>query len=314
MFAVAEQNLTIRATLLWAEDYLLRYGVPDANIEAEYLLSHALDCKRAELHLKHASHISYNALQKFIDFVERRIKREPSQYILGEQEFWGLPFKVTKDVLIPRPETEVLVEEVIKTVNCERLNVNGRKKQTSSISQFTVHSSQLTILDLCTGSGCIAISLAKEIPNSRVFAVDISEKALDVARENAERYDVADRITFLNGDLFEPLNGLNIKADIIVSNPPYISKKMFQELQPEVKNYEPVTALYGGGDGLDFYRRIISETPAYLNAGGYLMLEMGYGQAEKIKRLIEQGDAFKDISVIKDFAGIERIIKARRKD
>ena len=312
MFAVAEQNLTIRATLLWAEEYLLRYGVPDANIEAEYLLSHALDCKRAELHLKHASHISYNALQKFIDFVERRIKREPSQYILGEQEFWGLPFKVTKDVLIPRPETEVLVEEAVKTVRSQESEVRSQNTKIH-YSELRTPDSKL-ILDLCTGSGCIAISLAKEIPNSRVFAVDISEKALDVARENAERYDVADRITFLNGDLFEPLNGLNIKADIIVSNPPYISKKMFQELQPEVKNYEPVTALYGGGDGLDFYRRIISETPAYLNAGGYLMLEMGYGQAEKIKRLIEQGDAFKDISVIKDFAGIERIIKARRKD
>jgi len=311
MFAVAEQNLTIRATLLWAEEYLLRYGVPDANIEAEYLLSHALDCKRAELHLKHASHISYNALQKFIDFVERRIKREPSQYILGEQEFWGLPFKVTKDVLIPRPETEVLVEEAVKTVRSQESEVRSQNTKIH-YSELRTPDSKL-ILDLCTGSGCIAISLAKEIPNSRVFAVDISEKALDVARENAERYDVADRITFLSGDLFEPLNGLNIKADIIVSNPPYISRKMLQELQPEVKDYEPQAALYGGEDGMDFYRKIIADAPAYLAKGGYLMLEMGYRQAGKIKNLIEQNNGFEDIDIKKDFAGIERIIKAQRK-
>ncbi|HLA50387.1 MAG TPA: peptide chain release factor N(5)-glutamine methyltransferase, partial [Thermodesulfovibrionia bacterium] len=246
-----------------------------------------------------------------IDFVERRIKREPSQYILGEQEFWGLPFKVTKDVLIPRPETEVLVEEAVKTVRSQESEVRSQNTKIH-YSELRTPDSKL-ILDLCTGSGCIAISLAKEIPNSRVFAVDISEKALDVARENAERYDVADRITFLSGDLFEPLNGLNIKADIIVSNPPYISRKMLQELQPEVKDYEPQAALYGGEDGMDFYRKIIADAPAYLAKGGYLMLEMGYRQAGKIKNLIEQNNGFEDIDIKKDFAGIERIIKAQRK-
>ena len=135
---------------------------------------------------------------------------------------------------------------------------------------------------------------------------------MDVARENAERYDVADRITFLNGDLFEPLNGLNIKADIIVSNPPYISKKMFQELQPEVKDYEPVTALYGGGDGLDFYRRIVSEAPAYLAQGGYLMLELGYGQVDKVKRVLENS-VFKKVDIIKDLSGIKRVVRAQIK-
>ena len=269
-------------------------------------------------------------LQRFIDFIERRIKREPSQYIIGEQEFWGLSFKVTKDVLIPRPETEILVEEAVKTVNCKLLNVNCRKKQTNSISQFTVHNSQLTILDLCTGSGCIAISLAKELPNSRVYAIDISEKALGVARENAERHSVAGRMTFLQGDLFElphpylsPLKGERtkvrgcllekLKFDLIVSNPPYISKEMMKELQPEIKDYEPATALYGGEDGLDFYRRIISESPVYLAQGSHVILEMGYGQAEKVKNLIEQNNSFEDIGITKDFSGIDRVIKAQRK-
>ncbi|MBI5874729.1 MAG: peptide chain release factor N(5)-glutamine methyltransferase [Deltaproteobacteria bacterium] len=145
------------------------------------------------------------------------------------------------------------------------------------------------------------------------IAADISEEALAVARENAERHGVADRIAFIQGNLFEPLRGLNLKADLIVSNPPYISKKMWAELQPEVKDYEPSIALYGGEDGLDFYRRIISESPEYLTAGGCLMLEMGYGQAEKIKNLIVQGNMFENVTIIKDFAGIDRVIKARRK-
>ena len=202
------------------------------------------------------------------------------------------------------------MEEAVKTVMSQESEVRSQNTKIHYSEPRTPNSK--LILDLCTGSGCIAISLAKEIPNTRVFAVDISEKALDVARENAERYDVADRITFLNGDLFEPLNGLNIKADIIVSNPPYISKKMFQELQPEVKDYEPVTALYGGGDGLDFYRRIVSEAPAYLAQGGYLMLELGYGQVDKVKRVLENS-VFKKVDIIKDLSGIKRVVRAQIK-
>ncbi|MBI5048729.1 MAG: peptide chain release factor N(5)-glutamine methyltransferase [Deltaproteobacteria bacterium] len=314
MLAIAEKNWTIKETLAWAEDYLNRYEVPDAKVEAEYLLTHLLGCKRSKLYLNYSDVMACNELQQYIDFIERRIKREPSQYIIGEQGFWGLSFKVNKDVLIPRPETEVLVEEAVNTVNCKLLNVNGRKEQTNSISQCTVHGSQFAILDLCTGSGCIAISIAKEIPDCQIYAVDIAERALDVARENAERNGVADKITFLNGNLFEPLRGLNLKADLIVSNPPYISKKMMKELQPEVKDYEPQTALCGGDDGLDFYRRIIAEAPNYLTKRGHLILEMGYGQAEEIKKLIKQNKTFEHIDIKKDIAGIDRVIKARRKD
>src|SRR3989338_2397263 len=310
MLATAEKNLTIREALSWAEEYLQVQGVPDCKTEAEYLLAYLLNCKRSWLYLNCNQTVDSYDLHRFTDFIERRIKREPSQYILGEQEFYGLTFKVNEDVLIPRPETEVLVEEAVKTVMSQESEVRSQNTKIHYSEPRTPNSK--LILDLCTGSGCIAISLAKEIPNTRVFAVDISEKALDVARENAERYDVADRITFLNGDLFEPLNGLNIKADIIVSNPPYISKKMFQELQPEVKDYEPVTALYGGGDGLDFYRRIVSEAPAYLAQGGYLMLELGYGQVDKVKRVLENS-VFKKVDIIKDLSGIKRVVRAQIK-
>ena len=292
MACVAEKMWTIREILSWAEDYLAGYEVPDHKAETEYLLSHLLNCKRSGLYLNHDKFLTINEFQILVDWLNRRAAREPSQYIIGEQEFWGLPFKVNRDVLIPRPETELIVEEAIKTVAPDHLPL---------------------ILDLCTGSGCIAVTLAKEIPGSMVFAVDISEKVLSVARENAERHGVAGRMTFLQGDMFEPLNGLNIKADIIVSNPPYISKKMMADLEPEVKDYEPGAALYGGEDGLDFYRRIVSDAPAYLTAGGYLMLEMGCGQAEKIRNLIGQSNIFEAITVIKDFSGIDRIIKAQRK-
>ncbi|MDP2683229.1 MAG: peptide chain release factor N(5)-glutamine methyltransferase [Deltaproteobacteria bacterium] len=303
MACAAEKIWTISETLLWAEEYLAGYNVPDAKIETEYLLAHALDCKRTELYLNHENHLSDYVLQEFIGFVERRIKREPSQYIIGEQEFWGLGFKVTRDVLIPRPETEILVEEAIKTVTSEQWPVVSKN----------IRNHSPLILDLCTGSGCIAISLAKEIPGCKVYAIDISERALDVAMENAERHDVAGRITFLQGNMFEPLNGLNIKADIIVSNPPYISKDEMKKIEPEISQYEPAGALYGGDDGLDFYRRIIAESPAYLAKGGYLMLEMGYGQAEEIKKLIKQNNVFEQIDIKKDLAGIDRVIKAQRK-
>ncbi|MEK6599741.1 MAG: peptide chain release factor N(5)-glutamine methyltransferase [Deltaproteobacteria bacterium] len=310
MACTAEKIWTIREVLSWAENYLAGYDVPDAKTEAEYLLSHLLNCKRSGLYLNHDKFLTIDEFQRLVDWLNRRASREPSQYIIGEQEFWGLPFKVNRDVLIPRPETELIVEEAVRTVNSEQWAVASKNIRDNS-SLTTDHSP--LILDLCTGSGCIGVSLAKEISGCKVYAIDISERALDVAMENAERYDVAGRITFLQGDMFEPLNGLNIKADIIVSNPPYISKKMMAGLEPEVKDYEPVAALYGGDDGLDFYRRIISESPPYLAKGGYLMLEMGYGQKSDIENIMAECGVFHNIDIKKDFSGIDRVIKARRK-
>ena len=309
MIAIAGKNLTIKEVLSWAEGYLNGYGVADPKAETEYLLSHLLNCKRSGLYLKHDKSLAIDEFQRFMDWLNRRIAMEPSQYIIGEQEFWGLAFKVTRDVLIPRPETEILVEEAIKTVSSKSEVVSGNNN-----IQLTTHDSRFTILDLCTGSGCIAVSLAKEIPDCHIYAVDVSEKALNVARENAERHGgIADRINFLQGDLFGPLKCLKLvkRVDLIVSNPPYIAKTMMKDLQPEIRDYEPEIAVYAGEDGLDFYRRIISEAPKYLAKDGCILLEMGYGQAEEIKKLIEQHKAFEHIDIKKDFAGIDRVIKAQ---
>lgn len=295
---IAEENIwTVIKSIYWAEAYLKRFKIPEAKISAEYLLSFILKCKRQELYLNPDRQLTNIEINTFKTFIQRRSKREPLQYIIGEEEFRGLIFKVTRDVLIPRPETELLVEESVKIIST--LQPPAPK--------------QLTIIDLCTGSGCIAVSIAKEIDNCKVYATDISEKALAVARENAKRHSIEDRITFLQGSFFEPMKdkGLEGKIDIILSNPPYVSKKDMGKLQPEIKEYEPSLALYGGEDGLDSYRTIIPEALNYLKKDGYLLLEIGYGQAEGVKELFAQYPAYGKIEIINDLSEIERVVKAK---
>lgn len=297
---IAEGNIwTVIKALTWAETYLKRFKVPEAKIDAEYLLSHILKCKRQELYLNSERQLTNQEINTFKGFIQKRSKRKPLQYIIGEEEFRGLIFKVTRDVLIPRPETELLVEEAVKIMERQRAKGKGQKA---------------IIIDLCTGSGCIAVSIAKEIPDSKVYSTDISEKALAVAKENAKRHSVEDRITFLQGSFLEPLKdkGLEGKIDIMLSNPPYVSKKDMEKLQPEIKEYEPPLALYGGEDGLDSYRRIIPEALTYVKKGGYLILEIGYGQAEGVKELFGKNLAYVKIEIIKDLSGIERVVKARK--
>lgn len=289
---------TVNDALRWAGIHLSINNIPDPAMDAEYLLAHVIGCQRKDLLIHPEKIISESEMNRVREFVERRRKREPVQYITGEVEFRGLIFRVNKDVLIPRPETELIVEEVINSVKKIDENSGGR---------------DVTVLDLCTGSGCIAISIAKELPYCRVYAVDISEKALDKAIENAERFGVDDRVIFSQGDLYEAIEhmGLDGEIDIIVSNPPYVSKKDMKRLQPEIKDYEPLQALYGGDDGLDFYRRIIDETSFYLAQGGLLIMELGYGQSDNVKDLLEQEGVFTYIKIVKDLAGIERVIKAQ---
>ena len=291
-----ENGWTVAKILRWAEQDLSNHRVPDPYIEAEYLLAHVLGCNRKDLLIHPERVLTSDEMKRFRGFIERRGRREPVQYIIGEVEFRGLLFKVNRDVLIPRPETELLVEEAINSI--EGRDVSGQGKD-------------ITVIDLCTGSGCIAISIAREFPYSRVYAVDISEGAIDVARENAERYGVGDRIIFLPGDMYEAIEplGLDGEIDLIISNPPYVSLNEMAQLQPEIREYEPESSLYGGEDGLDFYRSIIDEAPFYLSNGGLLIMETGYRQAERVKDLIEQEDVFEHIEVKKDLAGIERLIK-----
>jgi len=215
----------------------------------------------------------------------------PIQYIVGRADFCGMDIAVDERVLIPRPETELLVDAAIE------------KCSSISSAQYPIR-----ILDLCTGSGNIAIAiLTKGITDCKIVASDVSADALEVARYNAQRYNAGSMIEFVESDLFNNLNGV---FDIIISNPPYIAKDEFCTLQKEVLK-EPHLALYGGADGLDFYSRIISESPPHLKKGSYIILEIGYGQAEDVVNIVEFGNNFKVVDIIKDFNGIDRVVTAR---
>ncbi|MDP6388119.1 MAG: peptide chain release factor N(5)-glutamine methyltransferase [Candidatus Pacebacteria bacterium] len=289
-----KKDSTVTQAYFWASKILASNDIAAPHAEAEYLLAHALKCDKKDIIINHDKVLNNNETDLFKELIDRRLKREPSQHIIGEEEFWGLTFKVNKDVLIPRPETQLLVKEAL----------NEAKKC----------SPEINIIDLCTGSGCIAISMAHELPESKVYAIDISANALEVARENAKRHGVDERITFCEGDLFNPIESLGLKGkiDLFLSNPPYVSKKMMEELQPEIELYEPVLAVAGGEDGFDYYRKIIPEAALYIKPGGFFFLEIGYGQTDGTMSLIEQAKVYKDIEVMKDFADIDRVFKMQR--
>ena len=233
---------TIGALIEEATVCLKTAGVESARWDAERLLAHQLEESRLALYAYPERRINSETEAVFARTVRRRSAREPLQYLVGYQEFWGILFKVGRDVLIPRPESELLVEAVLE------LKKDGRLPE------------KLNIVDIGTGSGCLAVSLAKEFPKSRVYATDLSEKALLAAKENADKNGVGDRIRFLPGDLFAPLrlHGLAGRFDLIVSNPPYIPKVAMANLQPEVRDYEPPLALDGGPDGLRFHDLLLS--------------------------------------------------------
>ncbi|MCX7794665.1 MAG: peptide chain release factor N(5)-glutamine methyltransferase [Thermodesulfovibrionales bacterium] len=230
-------------------------------------------------------------LKKLQEILTRRLKREPLQYILGYAEFLDLRLKTKKGILIPRPETELVALEAIK--EAERLSEEN-----------------IFILDLCTGSGCIAISVAKRIKNSTVYAIDISEKAIELAKENASLNSV-ENIYFLKGNLFEPIKDIGIFFHIITSNPPYVKSEDISSLEPEVKDWEPIEALDGGEDGLDYYRKILEKAPQYLRPGGWLILELGTGLYKDVLSLAKLYK-FHNISALKDLSGIERVLKCQR--
>lgn len=275
-----------------AMELLKKYGIEDANREAEIIITNCLGIDRMVLY-RDDIEISKEELERIDEFLKRRSEREPLQYILGNVDFYGLKIKVGKGVLIPRPETEILAEITIETVKREAL-------------------SMLRILDLCTGSGCLAIALAKEFPAAKVYGTDISNVAIQYAEENARTNRIGN-VTFLEGSLFEPIKRLPavdcplFNFDLIVSNPPYIKRDEIKNLQLEIKSWEPVEALDGGEDGLDYYRNIIPGSKRYLKRGGYLILEIGANQSEEV-RTIAKDAGFVDVSLIKDYAEIERII------
>jgi len=282
-----------------------------SKVEAEMLLEYLFNCARIDLYARDFA-VNETIEELYNSLVNRRMSGEPAQYITGCAEFMGLDFVVTKDVLIPRPETEILVNEALAVCS---IPASGR------------------ILDLCTGSGNIAVSLAKLMPQAEIVATDVSDAALKIAEKNAVRHDVSDRIKFYKGNLFNALvfdtfsgksrdkdrlsinAGIieqenvvkNSKFDIIVCNPPYIKEEEFPLLQKEVRK-EPEIALNGGKDGLDFYRIIAKEAYRYLKEGGSILVEIGFGQAQAVRDIFSSNNIYKIYKTIKDFNQIDRVV------
>jgi len=268
--------------------------------EAELLFSSVLNSDRLSLHLNKGSHLEKDKSFLISSVLKRRISSEPIQYILGKTEFMGLEFKVGPGVFIPRPETEILVETAIKQVTRSPC-LSGRQAGHQVTS--------LDILDVGTGSGCIAISLAKLLPYAAITATDISDKALAAAMENADLNGA--KVNFVQGDLFCGLPPGSY--DLVVSNPPYIPSPEIQNLQPEIR-HEPIVALDGGSDGLDFYRRMIKDAPQYLKENSYFIMEIGFNQKDSIKDIFQKNKNFKVIDIVQDYNNIDRIIIAKRED
>lgn len=260
--------------------------VPDAKVDAWYLFEHSTGISRASYFLKAQEEMSLEQVEKFQSLIEKRVERIPLQYIIGSQDFMGFPFQVSRATLIPRQDTEVLVEEVCNYAN-------GKK-----------------VLDLCTGTGCIIISLAKLCALEKAVGTDISVEAIQIAEENAKQLEA--NVVFYQGDLFFALPKEET-FDIIVSNPPYIPSSVIDTLMPEVREHEPMTALDGDVDGLKFYREIIQNAIKFLTSCGQLFFEIGCEQAEDVTALL-LAYGFEEIRVIKDYAGLDRVICARRSE
>ena len=322
--------LSIHHVLSQATAVLTTNGIPNPRLDAEVLLAHTLGLTRAGLYARLQDVISEADVQRFHQLLRRRQQREPLQYITGVQEFWSLEFRATPDVLIPRPETELVVEIALsllpqgpkskvrdpgandQTLDSGLWTLEPRPRPLNSVSQTpNVGRRTLRLLDVGTGSGCIAIALAKELPEAEMWATDVSSASLAVAQENAQRHGVADRVHLLQGDLFFPLHNLDLTFDLLVSNPPYIAENDIPTLQPEVSNWEPRGALDGGHDGLDFYRRLLGEGPQYLHSGGWLVMEIGHGQRREVLRLAQQQPTLTAACDL-DYEGRERVVRVQK--
>jgi len=269
-------------------------GIETPAIEAGVILSFVLDCDRAYIYSHGDRLIDESQVNTFFDLIKERSCGKPTQYITGFQEFMSLKFEVNQHVLIPRPETEILVERIIEYVKGN-------------------YTDNVNILDIGTGSGCISVSLAYYLPDCHITAVDISYEALKIAKRNAENAGIGNRIKFIQSDLFSQLSipQDNVRYDIIVSNPPYIPSSDIENLQLEVKGYEPIEALDGGDDGLYFYREIIKASSRFLKHGGLLAFEVGYNQAQYVSDLMKE--YYYVVEVIKDLAKVDRVVIGKLK-
>ncbi len=288
------QNWTIQKLLSWTTDYLAARNVDSPRLSAELLLCHVLGLERIELY----THFNRIAQQTELDQLHKLVKRcgdqEPVAYLVGRCEFYSLPIKVSKDCLIPRPETELLIERGIEFLR-------GRQGV-----QY--------VCDLCTGSGCIAVAIAKNHAQAEIIATDICDSALSVAAENVATHELNDRIRLLCGDLFGPvIEGLDeTRFDLIVCNPPYVSSAEYEQLGSKVRDFEPKKALFAGQDGLDVYRQIADQIGEHLKDDGALILEIGYAQGKAVRELLEDTKIFSEIKIEKDINNNDRIVTAKK--
>lgn len=282
--------LVVLESLKLSTEFLEKKGIESPRLNAELLLAEILNCKRLDLYLKFDRPLDENEVAKYREWISRRGKFEPLQYIIGKVEFYGLQFKVTPDVLIPRPETEILVEEAIK---------------------FCKSKNGLKILDIGTGCGNIPISLSKNLSEVEIVAIDVSEKAIQVANENAELNEVKSKIQFIVSDVNNFSAGAEL-FDVVVSNPPYVSSEEYPNLQNEIIQYEPSIAVTDLNDGLRFYKVIAERSKLFLKNGSKIFLEIGKGQAEDVVKILSENN-FVNIQLIKDFQQVDRIVAGELK-
>ena len=288
-----DESWTILKLLQWTTDYFEKNDVVEPRASAEVLLAHVLSEDRLYLYLNYDRPMDASELSTFRAFIKRRLAGEPSQYITGMQEFWSLPLRVNPTVLIPRPETEVLVQAALEFIGSTQANI--------------------TIMDLGTGSGAIAIALARELPTARIVATDVSMEGLHLARENARLNQVDEKISFVQADMIAAISVGSQKFNLVVTNPPYVSQAEYSELPREIRDYEPRQALDGGDDGLTAIKHIIREAPAVLRQAGGLVMEMGGGQAQRVSTLVSDSQHYQNHHIIKDYSGIDRVLVAIRK-
>jgi release factor glutamine methyltransferase len=287
---------TIQKLLNWTTEYLAGKGIESPRLSAELLISHTVGLTRIELYTQFDRSVPPGQLDQLRDVVKRAGQNEPIAYLVGRTEFYSLQINVTPDCMVPRPETELLVERAIEFLRTRR-----------SGTQY--------VCDLCTGSGCIAVAIAENFSDARIIATDICDAALAVAAGNVKKHQLSDRINLLCGDLFDPvISGLDVtEFDLILSNPPYVSTAEYEKLDKNVKDYEPKKALFAGDHGLDVYCRIIEKAGRFLKPDGALILEIGYAQGQAVKELLENTGEYSEIKIEKDFHNNDRIVKALKK-
>ncbi|MBN1868803.1 peptide chain release factor N(5)-glutamine methyltransferase [Candidatus Sumerlaeota bacterium] len=292
----ADETLTIKDAIDRSARWLEEKGIDPARLDAELLLGHLLGLERLDLYLQWDRRLDENVKTRYRDLLKRRAAHEPVAYIVGTKEFYSLPLKVTRDVLIPRPETELLVERALELI--------------ADLSDTLEEGASIRVADVGTGSGAVALALASQIPDLRIVATDVSRPALDIARENAAVLGFDSEIEFVEGAFLEAVQE---PVHFVVSNPPYVAERDRESLPPDVAMYEPHGALFAGEDGLDAIRALAPQAAEALLAGGWLAMEIGHDQASEVRAILSGEGRFEEPVFTQDFRGIDRVVAARRK-